>query len=205
MPQSARLSGGGGLIYIWAMPKERDIKDNGGYFQVTGNMVRVFFSEERREEVLAAIGSLKAWQLSRGRDMTVEVKEQLRCLLQRLNVINRVMSCDSVVKVMAFRSYCLETYTMILTNFSTASVSETLHRLLAHTWEFMVLNENCGLLRSGEGGSESMHHVERTNRQYGSRKVSLMKGNEDTFRFVNNIHLDNTVLYNTSWCSVGGF
>lgn len=187
------------------MPKERDIKDNGGFFQVTGNMVRVFFSEERREEVLAAIGSLKAWQLSRGRDMTVEVKEQLRCLLQRLNVINRVMSCDSVVKVMAFRSYCLETYTMILTNFSTASVSETLHRLLAHTWEFMVLNENCGLLRSGEGGSESMHHVERTNRQYGSRKVSLMKGNEDTFRFVNNIHLDNTVLYNKSWCSVGGF
>ena len=150
--------------------------------QVTGNMVQVFFSEQRREDVLAAVGSLKAWQLSRGRDMAVEEKEQLRSVLQRLNVINRVMSSDSVVKIMAFRSYCLDTYTMILTNFPTASVSETLHRLLSHTWEFMILNENCGLLRSGEGGSESMHHVERTNRQYGSRKVSLMKGNEDTFR-----------------------
>ena len=150
--------------------------------QVTGNMVQVFFSEQRRADVLAAVSSLKAWQLSRGRDMTVEEKEQLRSVLQRLNVINRVMSSDSVVKIMAFRSYCLDTYTMILTNFPTASVSETLHRLLSHTWEFMVLNENCGLLRSGEGGSESMHHVERTNRQYGSRKVSLMKGNEDTFR-----------------------
>ena len=150
--------------------------------QVTGNMVKVFFSEQRREEVLDAVGSLKAWQLSRGRDMTAEEKEQLRSLLQRLSVINRVMSSDSVVKIMKFRSYCLETYTMIVSNFPTASVTETLHRLLAHTWEFMVLNENRGLLCSGEGGSESMHHVERTNRQYGSRKVSLMKGNEDTFR-----------------------
>ena len=114
--------------------------------------------------------------------MTEEEKEKIRSLMQRLTVINRVMSSDSVVKIIEFRSYCLETYTMIVSNFPTASVTETLHRLLAHTWEFMVLNENRGLLCSGEGGSESMHHVERTNRQYGSRKLSLMKGNEDTFR-----------------------
>ena len=152
--------------------------------QVTGNMVKVFFSEQRRDDVLAAVGSLKAWQLSRGTPMTAEEKEQLRILLQRLSVINRVMSSDSVVKIMQFRSYCLDTYTMILRTFPTASVSETVHRLLSHTWEFMVLNENCGLLRSGEGGSESMHHVERTNRQFGSRKVSLMKGNGDTFRLL---------------------
>ena len=132
--------------------------------------------------MLEAVGSLKAWQLSRGRDMTVEEKENLRLLLQRLNVINRVMSSDSVVKIMDFRSFCLETYSMILRNFPKASITETVHRLLSHSWEFMVLNNNCGLLRYGEGGSESMHHVERANRQHGSRKVSLMKGNEDTFR-----------------------
>ena len=150
--------------------------------QVTGNMVKVFFSEQRREDVLDAVGSLKAWQLSRGRDMTAEEREQLRSLLQRLSVINRVMSSDSVVKIMDFRSFCLETYSMILRNFPKASITETVHRLLSHSWEFMVLNNNCGLLRYGEGGSESMHHVERANRQHGSRKVSLMKGNEDTFR-----------------------
>ena len=114
--------------------------------------------------------------------MTDEEKEQIRSLMQRLAVINRVMSSDSVVKVLEFRSYCLETYEKILRDFPFASVSETVHRLLSHTWEFLVLNGNCGLLRQGEGGSESMHHVERQNRQYGSRKVSLAKGNEDTFR-----------------------
>ena len=150
--------------------------------QVTGNMVRLFFSEQQREKILDALGSMQAWQISRNRGMTNEEREQIRTLLQRLSVINRVMSSDSVIKVMEFRSYCLDTYTMILANFPNASISETVHRLLSHTWEFLVLNENSGLKSQGEGGSESMHKVERVNRLHGSRKVSLMKGNEDTFR-----------------------
>merc|ERR1712228_691113 len=51
-----------------------------------------------------------------------------------------------------------------------------------HVWEFLVLNENCGLLRQGEGGSEALHKVERQNRQYGSRKTSIAAGNDDMFR-----------------------
>ena len=145
-------------------------------------MVKQLFSEAKRDEVIEALSSMRAWQVSRGRSMTDEEKEKIRSLMQRLAVVNRVMSSDSVVKVLEFRSYCLETYEQILNDFPFASVSETVHRLLSHTWEFVVLNGNCGLLRQGEGGSESMHHVERQNRQYGSRKVSLAKGNEDTFR-----------------------
>ena len=145
-------------------------------------MVKQLFSEAKRDEVIEALSSMRAWQVSRGRSMTYEEKEKIRSLMQRLAVVNRVMSSDSVVKVLEFRSYCLETYEQILNDFPFASVSETVHRLLSHTWEFVVLNGNCGLLRQGEGGSESMHHVERQNRQYGSRKVSLAKGNEDTFR-----------------------
>ena len=145
-------------------------------------MVKQLFSEAKRDEVIEALSSMRAWQVSRGRSMTDEEKEKIRSLMQRLAVVNRVMSSDSVVKVLEFRSYCLETYEQILNDFPFASVSETVHRLISHTWEFVVLNGNCGLLRQGEGGSESMHHVERQNRQYGSRKVSLAKGNEDTFR-----------------------
>ena len=150
--------------------------------QVTGNMVKLFFSEERRDEVVEALGSMSAWQRAWGREMTVEEKDQIASLLQRLSVINRVMSSDSVVKIFHFRSYCLATYELILATWPWASISETVHRLLGHTWEFIILNNNCGLLCQGEGGSESMHHVERDNRQYGSRKVLLVEGNEDTFR-----------------------
>ena len=86
--------------------------------------------------------------------MTDEEKEKIRSLMQRLAVVNRVMSSDSVVKVLEFRSYCFKTYEQILNDFPFASVSETVHRLLSHTWEFVVLNGNCGLLRQGEGGSD---------------------------------------------------
>ena len=124
-------------------------------------MVKQLFSEAKRDEVIEALSSMRAWQVSRGRCMTDEEKEKIRSLMQRLAVVNRVMSSDSVVKVLEFRSYCLETDEQILRDFPFASVSETVHRLLSHTWEFVVLNGNCGLLRQGEGGSESMHHVDR--------------------------------------------
>ena len=150
--------------------------------QVTGNMVKVFFSEEKRPQVVAALASMRAWQQSRGRDMTEEEKQQISCLLQRFNVINRVMSSDEVVKIFQFRGYCLNTYEMILNTFPEAAISEGVHRLLGHVWEFLVLNENCGLLRQGEGGSEALHKVERQNRQYGSRKTSIAAGNDDMFR-----------------------
>jgi hypothetical protein len=150
--------------------------------QVTGNMVKLFFSEEKRPQVVAALASMRAWQQSRGRDMTEEEKQQISCLLQRFNVINRVMSCDEVIKIFQFRGFCLDTYEMILSTFPEAAISEGVHRLLGHVWEFLVLNENCGLLRQGEGGSEALHKVERQNRQYGSRKTSIAAGNDDIFR-----------------------
>ena len=89
--------------------------------------------DERRDEVVEALGSMSAWQRAWGREMMIEEKEQIRCLLQRLSVINRVMSSDSVVKIFEFRSYCLATYELILATWPWASISETVHRLLGHT------------------------------------------------------------------------
>lgn len=57
-----------------------------------------------------------------------------------------------------------------------------MHRLWSHTWQFLVLNHNTGLKKQGEGGSEATHKVERNTRYHGARKMSLIKGNEDTMR-----------------------
>ena len=146
-------------------------------------MVKQLFSEAKRDEVIEALSSMRAWQVSRGRSMTDEEKEKIRSLMQRLAVVNRVMSSDSVVKVLEFRSYCLETYEQILNDFPFASVSETVHRLLNTLGNllFSMATVVC-FARGREGRTMWSDHVERQNRQYGSRKVSLAKGNEDTFR-----------------------
>ena len=99
-----------------------------------------------------------------------------------MNVVNRVMSSDSRIKVFDYRKYCLDTYIFILETWPWVLVSEAIHRLLGHSFEFIVLNQNCGLKTVAEQGSEATHRVERDIRDHGSRKVTLVKGDEDTFR-----------------------
>ena len=41
-------------------------------------MVKQLFSEAKRDEVIEALSSMRAWQVSRGRSMTDEEKEKIR-------------------------------------------------------------------------------------------------------------------------------
>ena len=61
-------------------------------------------------------------------------------------------------------------------------MSESVHRLLSHTWEMIILNKNCGLMAESEQGSECSHKEERHAREHQSRKCSLVSGDIDTFR-----------------------
>ena len=81
-----------------------------------------------------------------------------------------------------FREYCLETYVFILETWSWCQVSESVHRLLAHSWEMIVLNNNFALLSESEQGSEAGHKEERYARQHQSRKCDLISGDIDSFR-----------------------
>ena len=81
-----------------------------------------------------------------------------------------------------FEVYCLDTYEFLLTTWPWIRVSETVHRLLAHTTDIIILNKNQGLVRISEQGSESMHKVQRLTRAAGARKTSLLLGDVDMFR-----------------------
>ena len=140
------------------------------------------FSEENRKNIINAVSMMRGWKQAWKREMSETEKEELRTLLQRMNVINRIMSSDSHIKVFDYRKYCLDTYIFILETWPWVQVSEAIHRLLGHSFEFIVLNQNCGLKTVGEQGSEATHRVERAIRDHGSRKVTLVKGDEDTFR-----------------------
>jgi hypothetical protein len=84
--------------------------------------------------------------------------------------------------VFDFNDYCLDTYAFILETWPWVRVSETIHRMLAHSAEVIVINGNRGLLRMGEHGNESMHSVQRKTRDFGARKSNLVRGDTDTFR-----------------------
>jgi hypothetical protein len=100
----------------------------------------------------------------------------------RLSTISRVVSSDQLIRVFAYKEYCLQTYLFILETWPWVHVSETVHRLLAHSWEVIVLNYNYGLKKAAEQGNESLHGVQRNTREHQARKVSLVLGDTDTFR-----------------------
>ena len=97
-------------------------------------------STSNRDQVIAAIAELSGWKKGHDRPMTEQEKQSFSELLHRLSVVGRVVSSGRLVKVLEFRKFCLETYVFILTTWGWCLVSESLHRLLGHSWEMMVLN-----------------------------------------------------------------
>ena len=85
--------------------------------------------------------------------------------------------------MLSLDTYLIHTYLDILLHWPWASISETIHRMLGHTTEVLILNGCRGLKRMAEQGNESLHRVQRRTREQGARKVSLVKGDEDTFRY----------------------
>lgn len=98
-----------------------------------------------------------------------------------------------------FDKYCNETYVFLLQTWPWIRVSETVHRLLGHTAHVIVINGNRGLKRMAEQGSECLHRIQRMTRERGSRKVSLLQGDTDTFRYskIRTIHLSSNRVHRT--------
>ena len=95
-----------------------------------------------------------------------------------------------------FEAFCLDTYRFLLTTWPWIRVSETVHRMLGHSADVIILNQNRGLLRIGEQGSESLHKVQRLGRVAGARKASLLLGDVDTLRLV---YTSKILKLNTGW------
>ena len=129
--------------------------------QITGPLVDQFFSQSNKNKVIQSISELSGWKEAYRREMTDKEKNNFMELFQRLSVIGRVVLSGRLIHVLKFRKFCLECYIFILSTWSWCLLAESLHRLLGHTWEMIILNMNHGLLAESEQGSESSHKEER--------------------------------------------
>ena len=71
---------------------------------------------------------------------------------------------------------------LIVKRFPWAAISPSVHRILAHSWEVMHLNDRFGLGSLSEEGLESLNKNIRSRRSTGARKTST----EDNFTDVYN-------------------
>lgn len=136
----------------------------------TGNIARrLLYSEVNRKLITDQIldESLRLVSIKFGED---------------LSVILRVMSTGSKIKVDEFTELCLSLYLQILTELPWVSVTPTLHKLLAHSWELIQLNNGNGLKCRCEEGIEANNERLQMMKTKLARKNNQLSNLHDIFR-----------------------
>lgn len=151
--------------------------------QITGNLVKDFLSEAKREVVIDALRDLGRYDLASGaRDhLQEEELDNYRRLLQGIAVIGRVVSSSGRVKFLQLRSFSRDLHMFIVETWPWVLFGESLHRLVDHSWEHIVLNGSYGLASKNESSCESVHKFEVYSREHLARKTSLEDNLEDIF------------------------
>ena len=111
--------------------------------------------------------------------MKDEDQEAFRLILLGLCATVKVIKSQKRrVKIEKVRGLAQDVYLAIVEHFSWAVVSPSVHRILAHSWEVMELNNGFGLGDLSEEGLEALNKMIRTRREHGARKDST----ENNFR-----------------------
>ena len=128
-------------------------------------------------------------------DIPMSMQVILKEYGKRLAVILRVISSKKKIDVDFFKQYCTATYLFLIESFPDKangrnnpnvqprpwiSITSTVHKVLAHGWELIEKNNDCGLGSLDESGLESNNKILRRIRTRLSRKTSQSDNLEDT-------------------------
>lgn len=157
----------------WDFP---DTSGKGGT-TTTGNVARdLLHNSSNREIILSGVSD--------------EHSEILSVYGRHLSVILRILCSSRCVRVEQYKSFCTELYLHLLDKFPRVhnkhlrgpwiSITPSLHKLLAHSWELILNNNSEGLLRLDESGLEGCNKILRRIRTNLSRKTSQHNNLSDT-------------------------
>ena len=116
-------------------------------------------------------------------------RDKISFLGQQLSTILRVMSSKEKVNVDKYKNLCYSVYIFLLQKFqsqtkqcSWVSITPTVHKLLAHSWELIDSNDGYGLGSLDESGLEGCNKLLRNVRTCIARKTSQKDNVVDTIR-----------------------
>ena len=125
-----------------------------------------------------------------------EIRESFGEILLGLCTMVKVINSQTrKVNTDKLRNLSLSVYLKIVEIFPWAVVSPSVHRILAHSWEVVELNNYYGLGDMSEEGLEALNKHIRDRRSHGARKDRTENNFRDTCRLY---HLDEAgVLFHT--------
>ncbi|KAI6648997.1 hypothetical protein LOD99_6880 [Oopsacas minuta] len=140
----------------------------------TGNVVRRCFT--RSDDT---VQDFLYWVLT---VVPQEIHQVVTTIFNNLSAILRLYNSNRKVDTEGLDNVCRETYESILTNFSWAQVTPTLHKLLAHAPQIIAdHNDGFGLEDLSEEGLESCNKLVRRYHERLSRKFSFEDNVKDVF------------------------
>ena len=99
-----------------------------------------------------------------------------------LSVILRIFNSDERIDIEKFTTLCLDTYELIIESFPWASITPTLHKILAHSAQLIdEYNGGRGMKSFSEEGLEACHKYIRRYREQLARKTSFEDNIRDVF------------------------
>ena len=111
-----------------------------------------------------------------------DLRENFNTILLGLSAAVKVIDSQKRrVNTQKLRDITQEVNLKIVESFPWAAVSPSIHRILAHSWEVVELNNGFGLSDLSEEGLEALNKHIRERRCHGSRKNSTEVNFEDTF------------------------
>jgi hypothetical protein len=136
---------------------------------VTGNKFKAFSSDESREVLTNLIKEESA-------------KESFREIHLGLCAIIRVLNSQHrSINLSLYKDLCTSVNLKICESFPWAIVSPSIHRVLAHSWEKIEINDLKGLGSESEEASEAQNKFIRYLRNHGARKSSTEFNFQDTW------------------------
>ena len=158
----------------------RDKQSRGGWFHK-------FAGDDVREKVVQQLKDPVDQQ-----DKQLQFSEFLLRLFAIIKVIN---SQHHEVNVPKFFKVCKEAYVLFVKTFPWARMTGTIHRGLAHSWEFIEANGGYGLGGICEEGGEHCNKIIRYLKDHGARCTSTEDSCEDIINHVSNNFLIHTFEY----------
>ena len=94
----------------------------------------------------------------------------------------RIFNCDELIDSDKLSTLCKDTYQLIVETFPWASITPTLHKVLAHCSQLIEqFNGGRGLKSFSEEGLEACHKYIRRYREQLARKISFEANLKDVF------------------------
>ena len=151
-----------------------DFPNSQGGTSTTGNVARQYFSPKRDEP-----NNYLRWILTL---LPNDCRYSFTNLHTNLAVILRIYNSDKIIDEKSFEIICKDNYQLILDHYPWANVTPTLHKILAHSFELMVRNnEGRGMKAFSEEGLESCNKYIKRYRQILARKTNFEDNIRDVF------------------------